>query len=866
MISFTLTAAGAFQTQELQFYSATYRQVLTGEGLTFFGNVSYGFGRPDLGIEQQFLLYRTKSLYAEGGLSYPVIRARERNLNVAGVFFASDDNGSFFDMPDTPPSTLDRLRGFRLRVDTDSADQTGAINQLYFQFSQGIDGLGSTQNHSDLASRFNGRVDFTKMELTVSRLQPLFDQFSLLVAAYGQMASSPRSWCPNSAATAGACSAAPSIPPSSSPIAASRSSPSCDTIFPCNSKDLPRPSCTASWTTAGFTILPRFLVHSAVWMLPLWGAGLRLGWLNSITADLSVAQVAQGQGLLGTTALPGLLEAGPRKNTRFSSSSPLSCSRTDVAMHPSLRNLLVATTALLALDLAPAAAGPEGGSVVGGAATIQGQGGPAVTVNQSSPSAIINWNTFNIGAKESVNFNQPSSSSVALNRVTGGLGPSQILGTLTANGRIFLINRDGILFGKGAVINTAGFLATTNDIKNEDFMAGRMNFNIPGRPDASIVNRGRITATSGGFAALVAPGVRNSGTITAELGTVALASGNSFTLDMYGDKLITLAVGDHIASKVIDVATGRPLKSLVSNTKNGTLSANGGRVELTAAAARTVVDSVINTRGIIRADSIGSRNGMIVLAAATGASKPAGAPAQTIKIAGTLSAAGKGPGTKGGTIVVSGEHIKLKSAQVDASGRAGGGKVLIGGDWGGGRPNASLVNNQSAALENYTIATATTVSVDGRTTINASATESGHGGKVVLWSDSKTTFAGTILARGGAESGDGGFVEVSSHQLLNYSGTTDTRAPKGSVGTLLLDPENLYVNANGLPPRSDPTASAISADALVNQLVSNNVVLSTLPSGTNAGDILVDANIRWSTGNSLTLMPTTTSYSCRAAR
>ena len=298
-------------------------------------------------------------------------------------------------------------------------------------------------------------------------------------------------------------------------------------------------------------------------------------------------------------------------------------------MHPRFRNLLITTSALLALGFAlgsvPVAAGPEGGTVVGGAATIQGQGGPAVNVNQSSSNAIINWNTFNIGAKESVNFNQPSSSSVALNRVTGGLGPSQILGTLTANGRIFLINRDGILFGKGAVINTAGFLATTNDIKNSDFMAGRMNFNIPGRPDASIVNRGRITATSGGFAALVAPGVRNSGTITAELGTVALASGNSFTLDMYGDKLITLAVGDHIASKVINVATGRPLKSLVSNTGKGVISANGGRVELTAAAARTVVDSVINTRGIIRADSIGSRDGMIVLAAATGASKPAGA-------------------------------------------------------------------------------------------------------------------------------------------------------------------------------------------------------------------------------------------------
>ena len=522
-------------------------------------------------------------------------------------------------------------------------------------------------------------------------------------------------------------------------------------------------------------------------------------------------------------------------------------------MHPRLRNLLLATTPLLALGLTQASAGPEGASVVGGAATIQGQGGPAVIVNQSTSSAVINWNTFNIRANESVRFNQPSASSVALNRVTGGLGPSEIMGSLTANGRVFIINRDGILFGPGSVVNTAGFLATTNDIKNADFMAGRYNFNIPGRPDASIVNQGRITATSGGFAALVAPGVRNSGTITATLGTVALASGNSFTLDMYGDKLITLAVGDSIANKVIDVATGRPLKSLVSNTKSGTLSANGGRVELTAAAARAVVNSVINTKGVIRANSIGRHNGMIVLNAATGGSKPAGAPAQTIKLAGTISAAGRHRGTTGGTIVVSGEHIKIANAKIDASGRRGGGKVLIGGDWGGGHPDLSLVNNASAKLENYTIATATTVSVDANSTINASATGRGNGGKVVLWSDNQTTFAGTIFAGGGKQGGDGGFVEVSSHRLLNYSGTTDTRAPKGTVGTLLLDPENYYVNANGLPPNSDPTASAISADALIKQLVSNNVVLSTLPSGTNAGDIFVDANISWSTGNSLTL-------------
>jgi filamentous hemagglutinin family protein len=516
-------------------------------------------------------------------------------------------------------------------------------------------------------------------------------------------------------------------------------------------------------------------------------------------------------------------------------------------MHPRLRNLLLTTAALLALGAAPAAGGPAGGTVVGGAATIQGQGGPAVIVNQSSSSAIINWNTFNIGVNESVRFNQPGASSVVLNRVTGGLGPSEILGTLTANGRVFVINRDGILFGPSAVVNTAGFLATTHDIKNSDFMAGRYNFNIPGRPDASIVNQGRITATSGGFAALVAPGVRNSGTITATLGTVALVSGNGFTLDLYGDKLITLAVNDQIAANVIDVATGRPLKSLVTN--EGKIRANGGRVELTAAAARVVVDSVINTSGVIKANSIGRHNGMIVLSAATGASKPAGAATQTVKVSGTLAAAGKKKGTQGGTILVTGEDIKLASARLDASGRAGGGKVLIGGDWGGGNPNTSLVKNSSVKLESFVIPTATTVSVDAATTINASATGRGNGGKVVLWSDSETTFAGTIVARGGAKGGDGGFVETSSRQLLNYSGTTDTRAPKGTVGTLLLDPENLYVNANGRPPQSDPTASAISADALVNQLASNNVVLSTQPSGTHAGDIFFDANVSWGTNN-----------------
>jgi filamentous hemagglutinin family protein len=523
-------------------------------------------------------------------------------------------------------------------------------------------------------------------------------------------------------------------------------------------------------------------------------------------------------------------------------------------MRPRLSKVLLTATALLTLGAMPGAAEPRLPSVVGGAATVSGTGTGNVTVNQSSNRAIINWQTFNIGAGESVRFNQPGSSAIALNRVTGGLGPSEIMGTLTANGRVFVINRDGVLFGPNAVVNTAGFLASTHDIRNEDFMAGRMNFNIPGRPDASIVNLGRITATSGGFAALVAPGVRNSGTITATLGTAALvSSGNGFTLDLYGDRLITLSVNDQVASRVIDVATGKPLASLVTN--DGRIRANGGRVELTAAAARTVIDSVINTSGVIQANSIGRRNGMIVLSAGTASTKPAGAPTQVIRISGTVSAAGKRKGTTGGTVLVSGEDIRLTNARVDASGRNGGGRVLIGGDWGGGNPNRALVNNPSARLESYFISTATRVSVDAGTTINASAIRSGNGGKVILWSDEATTFAGTILARGGLQSGDGGFVETSGHRHLAFTGNVDTRAPAGRAGTLLLDPADYYIQAVGAEP---PPAGAdvITNVQLQNLLANGNVVIAT-NNGSNHegqnGDIFVNASVSWTGDTNLTL-------------
>jgi filamentous hemagglutinin family protein len=500
-----------------------------------------------------------------------------------------------------------------------------------------------------------------------------------------------------------------------------------------------------------------------------------------------------------------------------------------------MRTLLLTTTALMPIALASALAGPDGGTVVGGSATISGQGSSHVIVNQSSQNAVVNWNTFNVGAGERVQFQQPNAQSATLNRVTGGLGPSQILGSIDANGRVFIVNRDGIIFGAGAVIKTSGFLATTSDIKTSDFMAGRYHFDIPGRPDASIVNMGTITAANGGFAALVAPGVRNSGTITANLGTVTLAAGNTFSLDFYGDKLITLGVNDQIAGQVKDVATGQTLKSLVTN--DGKLKANGGRVELTAAAARQVVDSVINTSGVIEANAVDAKNGQIVLSAATAATKGADTPTQTVKIAGTISAAGREAGAKGGKIVVTGENIVVAGAKIDASGRAGGGTVMIGGDWAGGKRGKSQVNNQSAVLDGKAIPTATTVSVDAASVIDASAKDSGHGGKVVLWSNYKTTFAGTILALGGREFGNGGFVETSG-KLIDITGNVNA----GKGGMWLLDPDDLTIDSK----------FAIAIMAALNNGTSFLAETSAFGEG-GLGDINVNASIAWSTDATLTL-------------
>jgi filamentous hemagglutinin family protein len=227
--------------------------------------------------------------------------------------------------------------------------------------------------------------------------------------------------------------------------------------------------------------------------------------------------------------------------------------------------------ALMLWSLPMAHANPTGGQVAAGSAEIT-QHGARMDINQASNRAVINWQSFNIDKGEHVNFNQPSRDASTLNRVISN-DPSTILGHMTANGNIYLLNQNGIIVGKDAVINVGSLTASTANITNQDFMAGRTNFAEPGQADARIINNGNITVQQGGLVALVAPGVENNGVINARLGKIALASGDAFTLDLYGDQLINLTVTkDQLAQ--IPSADGKPLSHYVSNS--GEITADGG--------------------------------------------------------------------------------------------------------------------------------------------------------------------------------------------------------------------------------------------------------------------------------------------------
>ncbi len=348
------------------------------------------------------------------------------------------------------------------------------------------------------------------------------------------------------------------------------------------------------------------------------------------------------------------------------------------------KRLKIVLTFLLCLGFSfllqsSASASPQGGTLSAGQAVISQNGG-TTTIQELTNSAIINWNSFNIGAGQLVQFLQPEALSAILNRVIG-VDPSVIFGTLKSNGIIFLINPNGILFGQGSEIDTGSFISSTLNITNQDFLNGDYTFNqISTLPASFIVNQGTIQAGGGGSVVLFAPFVYNGGTIIANLGDIGLGAATHAVLSYDSSGLMNL---------VLSSPSGVPQD-----------------VEITQQAYTAILEQVVNDKGLLPATQVIKRNGKIVLTNAAGTLVNAGIieangasnlNAGSITLNSTqatdlltnslISANGEGSDSNGGSITINSQGITNfeSGAEIEAEGGASGngGRVEVSDKTGG---------------------------------------------------------------------------------------------------------------------------------------------------------------------------------------
>jgi filamentous hemagglutinin family protein len=366
---------------------------------------------------------------------------------------------------------------------------------------------------------------------------------------------------------------------------------------------------------------------------------------------------------------------------------------------------------ILLLSAGGAYALPKDGQVAAGQVVISTPSATQMNINQGTNQAIINWNSFGIAKGEAVNIAQPSSQSTLLNRVIGN-NPSQIFGSLTAKGRVFLVNPGGVFFAPGASVNVGGLVASSLNIKDSDFLAGKYSFYKDGLA-GSVINQGNI---SGGFVALLGSSVENAGNIVTTKGTTGLAAGDEITLGFDPNGLMAIKVDK--AAYLAQVAN------------SGVIEADSGTVVMTASAADALLATVVNNSGIVRARSMVERNGEIVIEGGTvvnsgslDVSAPAGnggslriSATGMVMNTGSMSATGK----QGGSIAVSGRAI-VEAGSLDASGSASGGRITL------------------AATEGLEQTAASTVLASGG---------SGQGGSIRAVADTGAYLSGTFSAGG----------------------------------------------------------------------------------------------------------------------
>lgn len=457
-----------------------------------------------------------------------------------------------------------------------------------------------------------------------------------------------------------------------------------------------------------------------------------------------------------------------------------------------LGGLMLAGPVMTVLCVAalPAVAGPRGERVVRGEASFARQG--RSTTITAGDRTIIEYDSFNIGRRQSVEFVQPNAGARVLNRISGA-DPSTIRGTLKSNGIIYIVNPAGVIFGPNSVVDVGGMYAAAATITNQDFVQGNDHFtNVTGQ----VVNQGSITADS--TVNLIGRRVANFGSVVADTGTVTMVAGDEVWI---GER------GGHVFARFSTDAARERLAGGVEN--HGTVVAD----QMLAGVGDYFALALFEP-GAVRARIVEVRGGR----------------GTTTEVAGVIDVSDHSAGGTGGSVTITGERVALRGATIDASGDAGGGSVRVGGDYQG---RGEIPNSQRTY-------------VAPGTTINADAVTTGDGGRVIVWSDVFTNYNGGITARGGAQGGDGGFAEVSGKQTLAFNGTANLSAVDGAAGRVLLDPRDITIANGGAAAVAtnnefnENAASDVSMDADLITAITNTGTAVTLQANR---DIFVNEDI-----------------------
>lgn len=499
----------------------------------------------------------------------------------------------------------------------------------------------------------------------------------------------------------------------------------------------------------------------------------------------------------------------------------------------SKRKLIILLTlfSILFFHIPASFANPIPHSIASGHAEIH-QDNHTMVVQQHSEKAILNWHSFNIDAHETTHFQQPPGG-ITLNRINPAQGVSNIRGRLTSTGQIILVNGAGLYFHKGAMVNVGGIIASTSNISNDNFQANKYIFDQPHVNPGNITNRGHIKAADHGLVALVGHRVKNYGVIEANVGTVALASGNKMTLNFDGSQLIHFTL-DEPAFNVNQPQAKRGVKH------TGKIIADAGQIFVSTGVAKHVLDNVINMQGVAQARSVHQRNGVIIISGDTVqiSGRLDTSSRQRVSAKQRLQLANRGtPNNKRGHIEVIGNNVHIETDKIDASGHKGGGTILIGG---------------------YPEGSETRTRISTNTRLHADALESGNGGNIVVRSTESTQAHGTMSAQGGPLQGNGGNIETASMHHLDINDLRiDLTAPSGEVGTWKLGAQDITLEDKALADSIDATnpwqPTNIDTNTIQNNLAKANVIIEGKPGEYSFGDILVTSNITWNTATNLTI-------------